>query len=93
MLMLLCVCAQFASVAALAALVNKDKLTLFDLVWSGLSEIVLLQDLAKEGSSLCILLVMLFQVSKMDMYLTTTDHIVRSRGFFFPLFALFSSTF
>lgn len=41
---------HFASVAALAALVNKDKLTLFDLV------------------------------SKMDMYLTTTDHIVRSRG-------------
>ncbi|CAD6220938.1 unnamed protein product [Miscanthus lutarioriparius] len=39
-----------ASVDALAALVNKDKLTLFDLV------------------------------SKMDMYLTTTDHIVRSRG-------------
>uniref|UniRef100_A0ACD5UY57 Uncharacterized protein n=1 Tax=Avena sativa TaxID=4498 RepID=A0ACD5UY57_AVESA len=38
-----------ASVDALAALVNKDKLTLFDLV------------------------------SKMDMYLTTTDHIVRSR--------------
>ncbi|CAM0905499.1 unnamed protein product [Alopecurus aequalis] len=38
------------SVDALAALVNKDKLTLFDLV------------------------------SKMDMYLTTTDHIVRSRG-------------
>ncbi|KAM0868426.1 hypothetical protein ACQ4PT_041325 [Festuca glaucescens] len=41
---------QSASVDALAALVNKDKLTLFDLV------------------------------SKMDMYLTTTDHIVRSRG-------------
>lgn len=39
-----------ASVDALAALVNKDKLTLFDLV------------------------------SKMDLYLTTTDHIVRSRG-------------
>uniref|UniRef100_A0A0E0E847 MMS19 nucleotide excision repair protein n=1 Tax=Oryza meridionalis TaxID=40149 RepID=A0A0E0E847_9ORYZ len=39
-----------ASVDALAALVNKDKLTLFDLV------------------------------SKMEMYLTTTDHIVRSRG-------------
>uniref|UniRef100_A0A453T2W8 MMS19 nucleotide excision repair protein n=2 Tax=Aegilops tauschii subsp. strangulata TaxID=200361 RepID=A0A453T2W8_AEGTS len=39
-----------AGVDALAALVNKDKLTLFDLV------------------------------SKMDMYLTTTDHIVRSRG-------------
>uniref|UniRef100_A0ACD5UN90 Uncharacterized protein n=1 Tax=Avena sativa TaxID=4498 RepID=A0ACD5UN90_AVESA len=39
-----------ASVDALAALVNKDKLTLFDLV------------------------------SKMNMYLTTTDHIVRSRG-------------
>ncbi|XP_062189386.1 MMS19 nucleotide excision repair protein homolog [Phragmites australis] len=39
-----------ASVDALAALVNKDKLTLFDLV------------------------------SKMEMYFTTTDHIVRSRG-------------
>ncbi|XP_044424923.1 MMS19 nucleotide excision repair protein homolog isoform X2 [Triticum aestivum] len=39
-----------AGVDALAALVNKDKLTLFDLV------------------------------SKMDMYLTTTDHIVRARG-------------
>uniref|UniRef100_A0A0E0LHR6 MMS19 nucleotide excision repair protein n=1 Tax=Oryza punctata TaxID=4537 RepID=A0A0E0LHR6_ORYPU len=39
-----------ASVDALAALVNKDKLSLFDLV------------------------------SKMEMYLTTTDHIVRSRG-------------
>ncbi|VAI92721.1 unnamed protein product [Triticum turgidum subsp. durum] len=39
-----------AGVDALAALVNKDKLMLFDLV------------------------------SKMDMYLTTTDHIVRSRG-------------
>ncbi|TVU41724.1 hypothetical protein EJB05_15269 [Eragrostis curvula] len=39
-----------ASVDALASLVNKDKLTLFDLV------------------------------SKMEMYLTTTDHIVRSRG-------------
>uniref|UniRef100_A0A0E0AGF6 MMS19 nucleotide excision repair protein n=1 Tax=Oryza glumipatula TaxID=40148 RepID=A0A0E0AGF6_9ORYZ len=39
-----------ASVDALSALVNKDKLTLFDLV------------------------------SKMEMYLTTTDHIVRSRG-------------
>ncbi|KAK3126515.1 hypothetical protein QOZ80_7AG0557780 [Eleusine coracana subsp. coracana] len=41
---------HFASVDVLAALVNKDKLTLFDLV------------------------------SKMEMYLTTTDHIVRSRG-------------
>uniref|UniRef100_J3MIZ5 MMS19 nucleotide excision repair protein n=1 Tax=Oryza brachyantha TaxID=4533 RepID=J3MIZ5_ORYBR len=39
-----------ASVDALAALVNKDKLTLFDLV------------------------------SNMEMYLTTTDHVVRSRG-------------
>uniref|UniRef100_A0A0D9WW46 MMS19 nucleotide excision repair protein n=1 Tax=Leersia perrieri TaxID=77586 RepID=A0A0D9WW46_9ORYZ len=39
-----------ASVDALAALVNKDKLTLLDLVL------------------------------KMDLYLTTTDHIVRSRG-------------
>ncbi|KAG2640277.1 hypothetical protein PVAP13_2KG062600 [Panicum virgatum] len=39
-----------ASVDALAAMVNKDRLTLFDLV------------------------------SKMEMYLTTTDHIVRSRG-------------
>lgn len=39
-----------ACVDALSALVNKDKLTLFDLV------------------------------SKMEMYLTTTDHIVRSRG-------------
>lgn len=39
-----------AGVDALVALVNKDKLTLFDLV------------------------------SKMDMYLTTTDHIVRARG-------------
>ncbi|KAF0909378.1 hypothetical protein E2562_035819 [Oryza meyeriana var. granulata] len=39
-----------ASVDALSALVNKDKLPLFDLV------------------------------SKMEMYLTTTDHIVRSRG-------------
>ncbi|KAF8732141.1 hypothetical protein HU200_016108 [Digitaria exilis] len=39
-----------ASVDALATLVNKDKLTLFDLV------------------------------AKMDMYLTTTDHILRSRG-------------
>ncbi|PAN09691.1 hypothetical protein PAHAL_2G044600 [Panicum hallii] len=39
-----------ASVDALAALVNKDRLALFDLV------------------------------SKMEMYLTTTDHIVRSRG-------------
>lgn len=39
-----------ASVDALATLVNKDKLTLFDLV------------------------------SKMGMYLTTTDHIIRSRG-------------
>jgi non-ribosomal peptide synthetase component F len=38
--MLLCVCAQSASVVALAALVNKDKLTLFDLVCSALSEIV-----------------------------------------------------
>ncbi|KAF7111290.1 hypothetical protein CFC21_111316 [Triticum aestivum] len=47
-----------AGVDALAALVNKDKLTLFDLI----------------------LLVVSFQVSKMDMYLTTTDHIVRSRG-------------
>jgi hypothetical protein len=33
--------------------------------------------------------VMLFQVSKMDMYLTTTDHIVRSRGFLFPLCIFF----
>ncbi|VAI80600.1 unnamed protein product [Triticum turgidum subsp. durum] len=47
-----------AGVDALAALVNKDKLTLFDLI----------------------LLVVSFQVSKMDMYLTTTDHIVRARG-------------
>nr|CAB3455824.1 unnamed protein product [Digitaria exilis] len=39
-----------ASVDALATLVNKDRLTLFDLV------------------------------AKMDMYLTTTDHILRSRG-------------
>jgi hypothetical protein len=37
--MLLCVCAQSASVDALAGLVNKDKLTLFDLVRSALSEI------------------------------------------------------
>ncbi|GJN10131.1 hypothetical protein PR202_ga28198 [Eleusine coracana subsp. coracana] len=49
---------HFASVDVLAALVNKDKLTLFDLV------------------------------SKMEMYLTTTDHIVRSRGFLLSLLYL-----
>ncbi|VAI80602.1 unnamed protein product [Triticum turgidum subsp. durum] len=50
LMLLLCGVQQSAGVDALAALVNKDKLTLFDLV------------------------------SKMDMYLTTTDHIVRARG-------------
>lgn len=38
--MLLCGVQQSAGVDALAALVNKDKLTLFDLVCPGFSEII-----------------------------------------------------
>jgi hypothetical protein len=80
---------QSASVDALAALVNKDRLALFDLVCP-VSKIVSFFSVlhhvwGNEVDFAVFLLGDFVQVSKMEMYLTTTDHIVRSRGSFISL--------
>jgi hypothetical protein len=67
--------------------VNKDKLTLFDLVCLNLQHSIISKcdppdyyDWGKEVDFVVFLVGDFVQVSKMEMYLTTTDHIVRSRG-------------